>query len=71
MFFYFDAYLIVVILIGEEAGGWRDHYRFENLMPWYYILIVMLLLIFGIACRLRMLHNFMPSRDKLVKEWYY
>ena len=71
MLAYSVTYLIMAIFIGEENGGWRDHYRFEELMPWYYILIVMLLLIFGIACILRVIHNYMHRRDKLATELYY
>ena len=61
---YSVAYLIMAIFIGEEGGGWRDHYRFEDLMPWYYILVIMLLLTFLIACVLRWAHNYMHKRDK-------
>ena len=52
-------------------GGWRDHYHFQDLMPWYFALILMLLLTFGIACLLRVVHNAMHRRDKLANERYY
>ena len=71
MLAYSVAYLVLAIFIGEENGGWRDHYRFEDLMPWYYILVIMLLLTFGIACLLRAVHNRMHRRDKLATERYY
>ena len=71
MFIYAMVYLVSAILIGEENGGWRDHYRFESLMPWYYVLVLMLLLTFGIACLLRVIHNAMHRRDKLANERYY
>jgi hypothetical protein len=68
---YAMVYLVSAIIIGEENGGWRDHYRFEELMPWYYILVIMLLFSFGIACLLRVVHNIMHRRDKLATERYY
>lgn len=68
---YAIVYLILAIIIGEENGGWRDHYRFEELMPWYYVMALMLLLSFGIACLLRVIHNSMHRRDKLATERYY
>jgi hypothetical protein len=71
MLAYSIAYLIMAIFIGEDNGGWRDHYRFEELMPWYYILIIMLLLTFGIACLLRAIHNDMHRRDKIATGRYY
>ena len=71
MLAYAVTYLVMAILIGEENGGWRDHYRFEELMPWYYILILMLVLTFGIATALRVVHNAMHRRDKLATERYY
>lgn len=71
VFAYAMVYLVSAIIIGEENGGWRDHYRFEELMPWYYILAIMLLLSFGIACLLRVIHNRMHRRDKLATELYY
>ena len=71
MFVYAMVYLVSAILIGEENGGWRDHYRFESLMPWYYVLVLMLLLTFGIACLLRVIHNAMHRCDKLANERYY
>lgn len=68
---YAAVYLVSAIIIGEENGGWRDHYRFEELMPWYYVMIMILLLSFGIACLLRVIHNYMHRRDKLATERYY
>lgn len=71
MFIYAMIYLVFAIIIGEENGGWRDHYRFESLMPWYYVFIIMLALTFGIATLLRVVHNRMHRRDKLANEQYY
>ena len=71
VFIYAMLYLVLAIIIGEEKGGWRDHYHFEELMPWYLILAVVLLLSFGVACLLRVAHNCMHRRDKLATERYY
>ena len=71
MFAYAVVYFISAIVIGEENGGWRDHYRFEELMPWYFALILMLLLTFAIASFLRVIHNAMHRRDKRANELYY
>ena len=68
---YAVIYLISAILIGEENGGWRDHYHFEELMPWYYVAVLILLLTFGISNLLRVVHNYMHSRDKRATEAYY
>ena len=71
VFIYAMVYLVSAIFIGEENGGWRDHYHFLDLMPWYLVLIIMLLLSFGIASLLRLVHNAMHRRDKLETERYY
>ena len=71
VFIYAMVYLVSAIIIGEENGGWRDHYRFTELMPWYLALTIMLLLAFAIACGLRVIHNIMHRRDKLATERYY
>jgi hypothetical protein len=71
VFVYAMVYLVSAIFIGEENGGWRDHYRFEDLMPWYYILVIMLLFSFGIASLLRFIHNRVHRNDKLATVKYY
>ena len=65
------TYLISVIVVGEENGGWRDHYHFLEIMPWYAALALIVSLAFGIACLLRFIHNLMHRRDKLATEQYY
>jgi hypothetical protein len=71
VFAYAVTYLVLVIAVGEENGGWRDHYHFQELMPWYYIFAAMMLLTFGIASLLRVIHNRMHQRDKIATELYY
>ena len=70
VFAYAVTYLVLVIAVGEENGGWRDHYHFQELMPWYYIFAAMMLLTFGIASLLRVIHNRMHQRDKNATELY-
>ena len=71
VFLYAMTYLISVIVVGEENGGWRDHYHFLEIMPWYAALALIVSLAFGIACLLRFIHNLMHRRDKLATEQYY
>lgn len=68
---YAIVYLILAIIIGPENGGWRDHYHFNEFIPWYYIFVIMFALAFGIANLLRAIHNSMHKRDKLATEKYY
>ena len=68
---YAMCYLVMAILIGEENGGWRDHYHFLELMPWQYTLVIILVLTFGLANLWRFVHNRMHQRDKSATETYY
>ena len=68
---YAATYLISVIAIGEENGGWRDHYHFQEIMPWYLIFVIMMLFTFGVATLVRLIHNRMHQRDKADTELYY
>lgn len=71
VFFYAMTYLISVAVIGQENGGWRDHYHFLEIMPWYAALALILSLAFGISVILRLIHNYMHRRDKIATEQYY
>jgi hypothetical protein len=64
-------YLVLAIIIGEENGGWRDHYHFQQLMPWYFVFILIISITFGIANLLKLIHNRMHKRDKEITEAYY
>jgi hypothetical protein len=68
---YAVTYIVSVMIIGEENGGWRDHYHFLELMPWYCVFVIVMLLTFGIANLLRAVHNRMHKRDKAATERYY
>ena len=68
---YSVCYIVMAGWIGEENGGWRDHYHFLKLMPWYCALVITLTLTFGLANLLRFVHNRMHQRDKSATEIYY
>ena len=68
---YAMCYLVLAVVIGEENGGWRDHYHFLDLMPWYCALAMILTLAFVLACLLRFVHNRMHQRDKSATADYY
>ena len=71
IFMYAIVYLISAIFIGEDNGGWRDHYHFNEFIPWYFVFIIIFILAFGIANLLRAVHNKMHTRDKAATEEYY
>ena len=71
IFVYAIVYLISAIFIGEGNGGWRDHYRFNAVIPWYFIFIIIFALAFGVANLLRAVHNHMHRRDKSDTEEFY
>lgn len=68
---YAIIYLISAIIIGKDNGGWRDHYHFNEFIPWYFVFIIIFVLVFGIATLLRVVHNRMHKRDKIATEEYY
>lgn len=68
---YAMVYLIAVIIIGEENGGWRDHYYFEQLMPWPFILIIIFIVTYGLSLLIRWGHNFRHTIDKHLTEHFY
>lgn len=68
------VYLIMVFVIGEDAGGWRDHYQIQTIadhLPLPVILLVMCGISFGLAALLRIVHNAIHSRRKADLERYY
>lgn len=67
-------YVLMVFIIGEEAGGWRDHYqiyRIAEYLPLPVILLILCLISFGIATVLRLVHNAIHKRRKADIERYY
>ena len=74
---YSILYMILAIFIGEENGGWRDHYRFTQLfigdfnVPWPIVLIAALGVVFGLLTVLRLIHNKVHEIRKAQIEKYY
>ena len=57
VFLYAVVYLVMVVFIGEENGGWNDFYGFATRIPVWVSLTAILPLTFGIATLLRLGHN--------------
>ncbi len=57
VFLYAAVYLVMVVIIGEEHGGWNDFYGFATRIPVWVSLTAILPLTFGIATLLRHGHN--------------
>lgn len=67
-------YLIMVFAIGEEAGGWRDHYQIGNIaesVPIYLLFPILCLVCFGVSTALRVVHNLIHKKRKADLERYY
>ena len=57
VFIYAIVYLVMVVFIGEEHGGWNDFYGFATRIPVWISLTAILPVTFGIATLLRLGHN--------------
>ena len=57
VFLYAVVYLVMVVFVGEENGGWNDFYGFATRIPVWVSLTAILPLTFGIATLLRLGHN--------------
>ncbi len=57
VFLYALVYLIMVVFIGEENGGWNDFYGFATRLPLWIPVVSILPLTYGIAALLRWGHN--------------
>lgn len=71
---YAILYVVMVFVIGEEAGGWRDHYQVERItefLPMPLVILLMILLGFGVATGLRLIHNAVHQHRKAEMEAYY
>ena len=64
---YAAVYLVMVVFIGEENGGWNDFYGFATRIPLWISLISILPVTYGIAALLRLWHDktclFQRKRD--------
>ena len=56
-FIYASVYLVMVVLIGEANGGWRDIYRLATYLPPAISAPLMLMLGFGVASGIRAIYN--------------
>lgn len=54
---YAIVYFVMVVVIGEEQGGWSDFYGFATRIPFWIPAILILPLTFGLATLLRLWHN--------------
>ena len=57
VFIYSVLYIVMVVVIGEEHGGWNDFYGFATRIPVWISFIVIMPLTFGLATLLRLAHN--------------
>lgn len=62
---YAGVYIVMVAVLGEENGGWRDIYNLLKYVPIWVALPVMFALVFGIAELLRLLHNRVTKARKI------
>lgn len=54
---YTAVYLVMVVFIGEERGGWNDFYGFATKVPLWLSFLIIMPLTFGIVMLLRLGHN--------------
>ena len=66
VFTYAVLYYVMVVVIGEEQGGWNDFYGFATRIPVWIPMVAILPLTFLIATVIRVLHN--QTFDKRRKE---
>jgi len=64
MFIYTVIYIVLVFVLGEDNGGWNDHYQFNKFVAWPIAMIIMYAIGFGSATLLRVLHNKTHARRK-------
>nr|MCR5293893.1 hypothetical protein [Lachnospiraceae bacterium] len=57
VFIYAMVYLVMVVFIGEEHGGWNDFYGFATRIPAWVSLTLIMPITFGIATLVRTGHN--------------
>ncbi|MGN1095273.1 MAG: hypothetical protein ACI4QR_02675, partial [Eubacteriales bacterium] len=55
---YSVVYAVMVLIIGEENGGWRDIYHLTQFLPSWAAIIVMYALAFAISSAIRAAHNY-------------
>ncbi len=71
---YAALYFVLVFVIGEENGGWRDHYQIRDITQYVPLPLVALgavLIAFAVALLLRLAHNKMHEKRKKQTVSYY
>lgn len=70
MFIYGIIYLIEVVVVGTENGGWKDFYGFNQNGQWYFSIILMTVGSFAASAAVAVLHNLraLPKKDKFSAE---
>ena len=71
VFLYAAVYLVMVVIIGEERGGWNDFYGFATRLPLWIPIVSILPLTYGIASALRWGHNTCCRRCRLRDAAFY
>ena len=61
---YAVVYYIMVVVLGDEKGGWNDFCGFATRIPWWVAAIAIMPLTFLIATGIRALHNRSRNRRK-------
>ena len=64
-------YCLLYYIMVFALGIWEDHYQANTFVPWPVSLLLILLLTFGIAQGLRVLHNLMNKKVTARVERYY
>ena len=64
-------YMIVYAIMVFGIGMWNDHYKANAFIPWPVTLIIVIIVSFGIAQLLRVLHNLMNKHITKSIERYY
>ena len=65
MFIYAVIYIVNVVFIGEENGGWMDFYSFNSNGTWYITAVIMLCATYLISIIILLVHNL--TSEKLHK----
>ena len=71
---YAALYFVLVFVIGEENGGWRDHYQIQDItqyVPLPLVVLGMVLIAFAVALLLRTAHNSVHKKRKKQTVSYY
>ena len=68
---YAVVYFVMVVVLGEEKGGWNDFYGFATRVSWKITAAAIMPLTFLIATGIRVLHNRARNRRKAEETAFY